>query len=131
MSPLNHSISRVIQLSRISTLNIPLLQKKYDGEEHGYTTQDSPHSTSNNSLSLLSNEQIAAKVLSSSFFSEKLKKVSSPQLRVALGQTILTAIVDEGSELNCICSSYAARLRLKFKKVNISAMAAGLSPMTI
>ena len=33
--------------------------------------------------------------------------------------------------MNCICSSVVARAGLKFKKIDASAMAAGLSPLVI
>ena len=61
----------------------------------------------------------------------KINKEKSPQLNLAINDISLLGTIDEGSELNCLCSSIAARLKLKFKKVDIDAMAAGLHPITI
>ena len=80
----------------------------------------------------MSNSQMVAKILKFKSISDlKINKEKSPQLNLAINDISLLGTVDEGSELNCLCSSIAARLKLKFKKVDIDAMAAGLHPITI
>ena len=91
--------------SMFSCSNIRSLQKKSKEVVYTKDTVGKPVVYPN----YLSDAQISTKVLSSTFFSDKIRKESSPQLRLALHNVHLLATVDEGSELNCICSSYAAR----------------------
>ena len=71
------------------------------------------------------------KVLSLQNAHSNVRKEHSPQLRTLIGNVIADSIIDEGSELNCICSSIAARCQLKFTPVKINAMAAGSNSMKL
>ena len=60
-----------------------------------------------------------------------VRKENSPQLRIKLDNVITDAIIDEGSELNCLCSSLVMRCGLKFNPVSLKAVAAGSNVMQL
>ena len=59
------------------------------------------------------------------------RKEYSPQIRTKIGNVPVDATVDEGSELNCIDSSIAAKCYIKYKPIELNAMAAGSNLMKI
>ena len=93
--------------------------KKANMENSGYMS---------NSLSAA---QISAKILSSAFFSDLVRKESSPQIRINLRSTNIIATIDEGSELDCISDSLVSRLKLKFLPMKSTALAAGSLPLQL
>ena len=60
-----------------------------------------------------------------------VRKEYSPQLRTKIGTVVADSIIDEGSELNCICSSIAAKCNIQYNPVKIKAMSAGSNEMKI
>ena len=60
-----------------------------------------------------------------------VRKEYSPQLRTKIGEVFADSIIDEGSELNCICSSVAAKCNIRYKPVQINAMSAGSNIMKL
>ena len=60
-----------------------------------------------------------------------LRKEYSPQLRTKIGDVCVDATVDEGSELNCIDSSVAGKCNIKYKPIQLNAMAAGSNVMKL
>ena len=62
---------------------------------------------------------------------KNLRKEYSPQLRTSIGTIVADSTIDEGSELNCIDSSIAAQCHIKYKPVDMNAMAAGSNVMKL
>ena len=60
-----------------------------------------------------------------------IRKEYSPQLRTSIGSHIADSTIDEGSELNCICSSIAAKCHIKYDPIKIEAVAAGSNVMKL
>ena len=60
-----------------------------------------------------------------------IRKECSPKLRTVIRGSFVDSIIDEGSELNCICSSVAARCGLRYEPIKIKAMAAGSNTMKL
>ena len=60
-----------------------------------------------------------------------IRKEYSPQLRTTIGNVIADSTIDEGSELNCICSTVAAKCKIKYTPVTINAVAAGSNSMKV
>ena len=60
-----------------------------------------------------------------------VRKEYSPQLRTKIGQVFADSIIDEGSELNCLCSSIAAKCNIRYDPVHIKAMSAGSNVMKL
>ena len=58
-----------------------------------------------------------------------IRKEDSPKLRVAVNNYSLEATIDEGSEVNCICASAAARAKISYEPVTLSATSAGSHPI--
>ena len=61
----------------------------------------------------------------------RVRKEYSPQLRTKIGSIIADSIIDEGSELNCICSSVAAQCNIRYNPAKITAMSAGSNVMRL
>ena len=64
-------------------------------------------------------------------FKDGVRKEYSPQLRTMIGNVVADSTIDEGSELNCIDSSVAAKCSIKYKPVKLNAMAAGSNVMKL
>ena len=64
-------------------------------------------------------------------FKEGVRKEYSPQLRTKIGNVFADSTVDEGSELNCIDSTIAAKCSIKYDPIKLSAMAAGSNIMKL
>ena len=71
------------------------------------------------------------KIMSLQLNQNKLRKEYSPQLRTEIGKIIIESTIDEGSELNCVCSSTAVKCGIKFEPINVKAMAAGSNVMKV
>ena len=65
------------------------------------------------------------------YSSDTVRKEYSPQLRTQIGTVIADSIVDEGSELNCICDAVASRCGIQYNPITIKAMSAGSNPMKL
>ena len=61
----------------------------------------------------------------------QIRKEYSPQLRTKIGNIVADSVIDEGSELNCICSSVVAKCNIKYNPIKINAMAAGSNVMKL
>jgi len=61
----------------------------------------------------------------------QVRKEYSPQLRTKINNVIADSVVDEGSELNCRCSSVAAKCNIRYIPATITAMAAGSNVMSL
>ena len=64
-------------------------------------------------------------------FKDGVRKEYSPQLRTKVGEVIADSTIDEGSELNCIDSTVAAKCGIKYKPIKLNALAAGSNVMTL
>ena len=117
-------------------------------EYNPYITLDINQTKSEDYTSLNTQPMLPDNVLSSDNFNEinyndlytkvlrieqkqSVRKECSPQLRTKIGCVIADSIIDEGSELNCICSSIAAKCNIQFNPVQIKAMAAGSNSMKL
>ena len=74
-------------------------------------------------------DTIYKKILSLRDYNNTVRKEQSPQLRTLIGNIIADSI--EGSELNCICSTIAAKCKIRFNPVKINAIAAGSHVMKL
>ena len=60
-----------------------------------------------------------------------VRKENSPKLRLSWNGSPFEATIDEGSELNCICSSIVSKVGLKYSPISLSAKAAGSHKMDL
>ena len=80
------------------------------------------------SNSLLSSLQAAVYNLEIRFLQNNaVRKEKSPAVAVTIGNRPALAILDEGSEINCLDEGFALKLRIQFVPTSCTAVAAGSS----
>ena len=67
----------------------------------------------------------------STWFDEGVRKSKSPCILAELGESLVCAVIDEGSEINCVDEGFAVKHGMKYVATSCKATAAGCNVMSL